>query len=355
MGKDIIKLPSLVDVHVHLREPGGIQKEDFETGTKAAIAGGYTQILDMPNNVPPVVDKKSLLYKIKLTKSRIWCDLGFNFGATKNSTKFFNEVKNQVFGLKIYMSQTTGPLLVVDKNDREHIFKLWNSNLPIMVHAKDEIVNEAILLAKRYKKQIHICHVTYNQLSAIRDAKSKGVKITSEVCPHHLFLNRDDVKKLGNFGVMKPPLMSKSDQLKMWDHLDEIDIISTDHAPHTIAEKQDQSQPKFGVPGLETTIPLFFQAMRERRITLDRFIQMTSSRPREIFNIPDPKNTYIVVDVSKYFKISELRLFTKCGWTPFKNFMGGAKVIQVVVRGKTVYKGGKFVGKPIGQVIYPKP
>src|SRR3989344_4045947 len=311
VSQNIIKLPGLVDVHVHLREPGGVQKEDFETGTKAAVAGGYTQILDMPNNIPPTVDLKSLANKISLAKNRIWCDLGFNFGATAKSTVNFSKVNNKVFGLKIYMSQTTGPLLVNDEKDRDLIFKSWKSTLPIMVHARDEIINDAIALAQKYKKRIHICHVTYNQLSIIKKAKLSGLEITSEVCPHHLFLNSSDVKKLGNFGLMKPPLMSKEDQEKIWEHINEIDMISTDHAPHTKAEKLDQSEPKFGVPGLETTIPLFFNAISSKKITLARFIEMTSTNPRRIFKLPSQENTYVIVDASKSFKISDKSLFTK--------------------------------------------
>lgn len=352
--RNLIKLPGLIDVHVHLREPGGVQKEDFETGTKAAIAGGYTQILDMPNNIPPTIDLESLDHKIALTKNRIWCDVGFNFGATQKSTNYFDKVKGKAFGLKVYMSQTTGPLLVNDKNDRELIFKSWNSALPIMVHAKDEIVNDAIALAQKHRKRVHICHITYNQLSIIKKAKLSGLEITSEVCPHHLFLNTTDVKRLGNFGLMKPPLMSKKDQEGMWEHLDEIDMISTDHAPHTKEEKLDQSEPKFGVPGLETTIPLFFNAIRSKKITLARFIEMTSTNPRRIFKLPSQENTYVTIDASKSFKISDPHLFTKSAWTPFVGMNGHGKIQKVVIRGKTVFEDGKFIGKPSGRVISPK-
>ena len=353
MNSNLIKLPGLVDVHVHLREPGGIQKEDFETGTKAAIAGGYTQILDMPNNIPPTVNSKSLNNKISGAKNRIWCDLGFNFGATAKSTIHFDKVNDKVFGLKIYMSQTTGPLLVNDKKDRDLIFKSWKSTLPIMVHARDEIIEDAIALAQKYKKRIHICHVTYNQLSIIKKAKQNGLKITSEACPHHLFLNSSNVKRLGNFGLMKPPLMTKEEQEKIWERINEIDIISTDHAPHTKEEKLDLSEPKFGVPGLETTIPLFFNAIRAKKITLERFIKMTATNPRRIFKLPSQGNTYVIVDTSKGFKISDKNLFTKSAWTPFIGIEGHGKIQKVVIRGNTVFEDGKFTGKPSGRVIYP--
>ena len=130
---NIIKLPGLVDVHVHLRQPGAEQKEDFSTGTQAAIAGGYTQVLDMPNNPTPTVTEKTLEQKEKLAKGKIWCDLGFNFGATAGSSKYFKKIAKKVFGLKVYMSHTTGPILIDKKSDLESIFRLWKSKIPIMI------------------------------------------------------------------------------------------------------------------------------------------------------------------------------------------------------------------------------
>lgn len=349
-----LKLPGLVDVHVHLREPGAIQKEDFESGTKSAVAGGYTQILDMPNNIPPTVDPESLTDKIQRAKGRIWCDLGFNFGATRKSTKYFKRILNKSFGLKVYMNQTTGPLLVDKPNDRELIFKSWTGPLPIMVHAQDKTVETAIKLAKKYKKTLHVCHVTANQIDSIQKAKLDGLKISCEVCPHHLFLNQNNVKKLGPLGIMKPPLLSEKDQKKLWSNLDKIEMISTDHAPHTLEEKYDLSSPKFGVPNLETTLPLMLEAVNKGLLSLDRLIEMTSTNAEKIFKLPKQPNTFIFIDQSKKFKITNKGLFTKCGWTPFEGMQGRGEIKKVVIRGKTVFNDGKFVGKPQGRVIYPQ-
>ena len=348
---NLLKLPGIVDVHVHLREPGGMQKEDFETVTKAAIAGGYTQILDMPNNIPPTVDLMSLEDKISRAKGRIWCDLGFNFGATAESVKYFKQVYKKVFGLKVYMNQTTGPLLVDKSEDREQIFKSWKRDHPIMVHAEGETVEIAIKLAKKYKKRLHVCHVAMNQLNTINHARKDGLKISCEVCPHHLFLNKDDITRLGPLGIMKPPLLSKEDQQELWRNLDKIDMISTDHAPHTLEEKFDQKEAKFGVPGLETTLPLMLNAVSNNLLSLERFIEMTSTYPRKIFKLPNQPNTYILVDTSKTFRISDDNLFTKCHWTPFKDLEGRGEVKKVVIRGQTVFKDGKCVGRPTGRVM----
>src|SRR3990170_5929550 len=349
MKSNSLRLPGLVDVHVHLREPGGMQKENFETGTKAAVAGGYTQILDMPNNIPPTTTPQVLDDKIARAKGRIWCDLGFNFGAARQSAKYFKNIYKKVFGLKIYMNQTTGPLLIDKFDNQDFIFKSWPSKLPIMVHAQDETVEIAIKLARKYKKRIHICHTTTNQIGSIQKARKERAFITCEVCPHHLLLSRDDLKRLGPFGIMKPSLLSKADQLKLWDNLDLIDVISTDHAPHTLEEKYDQMSPKFGVPGLETALPLMLSAVGMGLLTFERLIALMSTNPRKIFYLPFQPNTFVEVDLSKKYKISNKGLFTKCEWTPFVGMQAGGKVVKVDIRGRTVFLDGKFVDRPKGR------
>ena len=353
MKSDLFRLPGLIDVHTHLREPGGMQKEDFETGTKAAIAGGYTQILDMPNNAPPTTTIQALDDKIARAKGRIWCDLGFNFGATRESAKYFKNIYKKAFGLKVYMNQTTGSLLIDKFADQDLIFKSWSGKLPIMVHAQDETVEIAIKLAKKYKKRIHVCHTTANQLGSIKKAKQEGILITCEVSPHHLLLSRNDLKRLGPLGIMKPPLLSKADQVKLWGSFDIIDVISTDHAPHTLGEKYEKWSPKFGVPGLETALPLLLTAVDKGLITRERLTEMMITNPRKIFKLPAQLNTYIEVDLSKKYQISNRGLFAKCGWTPFIGMTGIGKVRKVVIRKETIFSDGKFMDKPKGQVIYP--
>ena len=137
----IRSFPGLIDVHVHLREPGWEHKEDFESGTKAAIAGGYTIVLDMPNNPTPIIDTASLKNKIKLADKRIYSDLGFHFGGATQAISCFDEIKNKVFGLKVYMNHTTGPLLVENQKELESIFSAWPKDKPIMVHAEGETLN----------------------------------------------------------------------------------------------------------------------------------------------------------------------------------------------------------------------
>ena len=209
-----------------------------------------------------------------------------------------------------------------------------------------------ILFRKELEKALHVCHVTHDQIKTIEKARKEKINISCEVCPHHLFLNRGDLKRLGPLAVMKPPLLTKGDQEKLWANLDKIDIIATDHAPHTLEEKYDQSAPKFGVPGLETVLPLMFNAVSQKLLSINRLIEMMVTTPRKVFKIPKQPNTFVLIDFAKRYKIRN-NLFTKCGWTPFQGMEGRGEIMRVVIRGKTIYQFGKFTAKPQGKVIYP--
>lgn len=348
----IIKLPGLIDPHVHLREPGATQKEDFTTGTKAAIAGGYTQVLDMPNNPVATITPEALKEKMDLAKGKIYCDVGFHFGASSKGIEYFKEVADKVFGLKVYMNQTTGDLLMEDDETLEKVFSAWSKNKPLMVHAEGETLQKAINLAKKFGNKLHVCHVSLKEeVEVIKAAKELGLGITCEVTCHHLFLTSEDAKRLGPFGIMKPPLASKEDQEALWEAIQDgtIDMIASDHAPHTKEEKLGEKVP-FGVPGLETTLPLLLTAVSEGRLTMDRLIELTSSSPRKIFGILEQENTFVEVDLDSRYTITDKQLFTKCGWTPFAGMKVTGKVIKVVLRGKVVFDGQNISG-PYGQVL----
>lgn len=349
----IITMPGLIDVHTHLREPGAIQKEDFETGTKAAIAGGYTVIFDMPNNPIPTISEQALDQKIALTQGRIYSDIGFHFGATPTNFPFFKKVKNKVFGLKVYMNHTTGDLLMEDDTALENVFKNWIKDKPVLVHAEGETLKKAITLAKKFNQQLHICHVSLKQeIDLIKQAKEEGLSISCEVSCHHLFLGTEDVKRLGTYGMMRPPLSSKVDRQYLWDNLDVIDMIASDHAPHTREEKENPEKIVNGVPGLETSLPLLLNAVNEGKITIERVIELTSKNPRRIFKIPEQANTEVEVDMAEKYVIDSKNLYTKCGWTPFEGIEVTGKIKKVTLRGNVVFDQGKVMGR-FGQVIYP--
>lgn len=351
----MLTLPGLIDTHVHLREPGATQKEDFESGTKAAIAGGYTMVLDMPNNPEPTVTPETLDKKISTASGRIYSDLGFHFGATLESTKYFKQIKDKVFGLKVYMNHTTGTLLQEAPQTLQTIFESWPKDKVLMVHARGETLKKAISLAKKNGNKLHICHVSLaNEVNSIRQAKLDGLSITCEVTPHHLFLTEADVKKLGPFGIMRPPLATKNDQDALWNAIADgtVDTIASDHAPHTKDEKLNSNPQPFGVPGLETTLPLLLTAVDEGKLTLDKLIELTNTNPGKIFNIPTQIDTYVEVDPTIRYTLDAGRLYTKCGWTPFEGKPVTGKVIRVVLRGNIVFDNGKILEKPSGKVVY---
>ncbi|HCE31318.1 hypothetical protein A2778_01545 [Candidatus Daviesbacteria bacterium RIFCSPHIGHO2_01_FULL_40_24] len=357
----IITLPGLIDTHVHLREPGATQKEDFQTGTKAAIAGGFTQVLDMPNNPIATINPEALSSKKKLAEGRVYCDIGFHFGASESSVQYFPQVAEQVFGLKVYMNQTTGDLLMSDDQVLEKVFSSWPKEKVLMVHAEGETLEKAISLAKRFgNKQslrsgdlkLHVCHVSLKrEIELIKAAKAEGMKISCEVACHHLFLKDTDVERLGSYGMMKPPLESKEDQEVLWQAVIDgtIDIVASDHAPHTREEKMGE-KPMFGVPGLETTLPLLLTAVNDGRLSLDRLIELTHTNPKRIFSLPEQENTFVEVDPAIRYTLNAERLFTKCGWTPFNGMEVTGRVKKVVLREQLVYDGQNIFG-PYGKVI----
>ncbi|MBI2019671.1 amidohydrolase family protein [Candidatus Daviesbacteria bacterium] len=348
---NLIKLPGLIDPHVHLREPGATQKEDFITGTKAAIAGGYTTVLDMPNNPIPTVTQQALEEKIKLATGKVYSDIGFHFGASRESIQYFKQVEDKVFGLKLYMNHTTGELLIEDATVLEEIFSEWTKGKPILVHAEADTLAKAISLAKKYGNKLHVCHVSLKaEIDMIRAAKSEGLDITCEVTCHHLFLTEEDQQRLGPFGIMRPPLSSKEDQSALWYGIEEgvVDMIGSDHAPHTKDEKLSEKVPN-GVPGLETTLPLLLTAVDDGRLTLDKLIELTYTNPKRVFNIPDQQDTFVEVDLDEPYTINN-KLYTKCGWTPFAGMEATGRIKKVVLRGQLVFDGQNIFG-PYGQVM----
>lgn len=348
-----LMLPGLIDPHVHLRDPGQTYKEDFYTGTSAALAGGFTTVLDMPNNKTPITTLEGLEEKIKIAKEKIVCDVGFYFGSMGDNLEEFKKVRGKVKGLKLYLNETTGNFLI-DKAKLKKIFTAWIP-APILLHAEDETVEYVIKLVSKIRTKIHFCHIsTRKDLEQITEAKEKGLPITCGVTPHHLFLTEQDAKTLGPFGKMKPPLRSKKDVEFLWKNLKTIDVVESDHAPHTIEEKQDQNPP-FGVPGLETTLPLLLTAVSENRLSIDDIIRLCFTNPTKIF-VRRPAGlsleTKIEVDLHKSYTIKYESLKTKCGWSSFEGWKVKGKVEKVYLRGKKVFEDGKILANPgFGNVL----
>lgn len=339
----LLRLPGLIDIHVHLRDPGQTYKEDFYTGTCAALAGGVTTVFDMPNNLEPIFTYKKLLEKIRIARQKAVCDYGLFLGTDGNNLEEFEKVEGLVVGLKIYLNLTTGQLLVEDDDLIENIFQKWPKDNVIIVHAEGEKIDLAINLASKYKNKLHITHISRkDDLTKVIAVKSEGINITGDTTPNYLFLTDNDGLKLGGFGSVKPNLATKEDQDYLWENLKYIDCLATDHAPHTIQEKRDFNPPS-GIPGLETMLPLLLTAVKDKRLTLDDLIRLTNTNPQKIFGFKQDKNTYVEVDTDEKYTIENKNLKTKCGWSPFDGREVYGRVKMVFIRGTKVFEDGKIL------------
>jgi len=351
----MIKLPGLIDPHVHLREPGATHKEDYDSGTSAALAGGITTVLAMPNTKPPIFDAETLDLALSAAKQKARCDYGQFLGAGPDNASWDKELPQHAAGLKMYLDSTFGELRLDDMTLWMPHFQNYPKNMPIVAHSESRSMAAAILFAAIYDRPVHIAHISLKEeVLLIKAAKERGIKVTCEVCPHHLFLNSEDLTGLTpGRGEVRPRLATQADVDSLWKNLDVIDCFATDHAPHTAAEK-DSDNPPPGFPGLETILPLLLTAVdakpfgtaQGRRLTLDDVIQKMYINPKKIFNLPDQPETWVEVDEDAIYEIKASEQFTRCGWTPFEGWQVRGKVRKVVLRGKTAFEDGKILVPP---------
>jgi len=342
-----MQLPGLTDVHVHIREPGATHKEDWDTGTSAALAGGFTTILAMPNTQPPVTDAATFEYAVDAAKRKARCDYGLYVGAGPDNISLLPDLAPKTAGLKMYLDQTYGPLRLDDMTLwMEHIAS-FPREYPIAVHAEGRTLAASIFIASLYNRPIHLCHVSRREeILLIRAAKEKGIPITCEVTPHHLFLTEEDISFISaGRSEVRPRLATRRDRDSLWENLDVIDIFATDHAPHTLSEKESPSPPP-GFPGLETALPLLLTAVHEGRLSIEDIITRMKTNPQKIFHLPDQQDTYIEIDQDTSWEIHAKYLFTRCAWTPFEGWKVKGKVKRVCLRGKDAFKNGKVTAPP---------
>jgi carbamoyl-phosphate synthase/aspartate carbamoyltransferase/dihydroorotase len=340
-----IRLPAPVDPHVHLRGMNWAHKGTFASETSAALAGGYVAVLDMPNTPPATLTPEALSYKLEAIGAEAASDWGVYYGAGQTADALtYAAIQNDVCGMKIYCNATTGDLLIDDQAVREAHYAAWQAaalRQPIAVHAEGETVLEILALVNRYHVPTHFCHIsTAQEIAYLYAAKEKGLPVTIGVTPHHLFLMNTDIPRLGSLGLMKPTLKTKGDQASLWDALRDgvVDVVESDHAPHTLEEKKS-ANPPYGVPGLETTIPLLCTAVHEGRLTLERMIDLISVNPRRIFGIHYGDDTYTTLDVDAEYTVRRDSLHNLCRWSPFEGMPVRGKVIGVWLRGQQVYDG----------------
>ena len=384
-----LRLPGLVDAHVHLREPGYTQKEDLHSGTCAALAGGVTTVLDMPNTVPPTSTPEQLQEKVNLARSKAVCDVGLFVGATVADADAYLPAATRACGLKIYVNETFGSLRIEELGLLHRLFRTWaaradeldgwrhaaspGSSLgPIAVHAEEFMLPVCLTLSHLYDLPLHIVHVSRrSEIELIRAAKEKGILVTCEATPHHLFLTEEEFNRGGNRFDMRPKLATPDDVAALWENLEVIDIFATDHAPHTLSEKGMQRQgeseeegeksdsahaahePLPGVPGVETMLPLLLTAVDAGRLELDDLLLRCFRNPRRIYCLPEQHQTWIEVETDTVYELSDERTRARCGWTPFAGRQVVGRVEKVVLRGQPVFDGERVLAAPgSGRVLF---
>ena len=346
----MLKLPGLIDPHVHVREPGQTHKEDWDTATQSALAGGVTMILAMPNTKPPIFDAATLDLALGAAKRNARCDYAQFIGAGPDNAEIAASLADKSAGLKMYLDSTFGELRLDDMTLWMPHFANFPKDLPIVLHSESRTMAAGILFAAIYDRPVHIAHISSKEeILLIKAAKERGIKVTCEVCPQHLFLSKDDIPAISHGhpgrGEVRPRLATKEDVEALWQNMDVIDCFATDHAPHTLVEK-DSDNPPPGFPGMETLLPLLLTAVDLRRLTLDDIIQKSIINPRKIFNLPEQPETWAEVDEDAEYEIRAADLRSRCGWTPFEGWKVKGRVTRVVLRGREVFKDGKVLAEP---------
>jgi carbamoyl-phosphate synthase/aspartate carbamoyltransferase/dihydroorotase len=341
----MIKLPGLIDPHVHLREPGGTHKEDYDSGTATALAGGFTTVLAMPNTKPPIFDAQTLELALSAARQKARCDYGQYVGAGPDNAEAAASLADQAAALKMYLDMTFGELRLDDMTLWMPHFEKYPKQYPIVAHSESRSMAAAILFAAIYDRPVHIAHISLREeVLLIKAAKRKGIQVTCEVCPHHLFLTLPEGQVDGRMEV-RPRLATQADVDALWANLDVIDCLATDHAPHTVEEK-DSDNPPPGFPGLETALPLLMTAVHEGRLTVDQLVEKMYTNPKRIFRLPEQPETWTEVDESDEYEIRAANQFTRCGWTPFEGWKVRGRVRRVVLRGQDAFKDSKVLAEP---------
>lgn len=384
-------LPGLIDTQVHFREPGLTHKEDLASGTRGALKGGITAIFDMPNTNPSTTSALSLADKLSRAKERAWTDYAFFIGASAENATHLDELQQLpgCCGVKIFMGSSTGSLLVSEEKALEEVVKhllrrcsvhceqesrlrerrplVENHIGEVHLHPfwRDEITafnatKQMVELAEKFDKKVHILHVTTAEEMQYLATKKHVASV--EVTPQHLTLYAEECyERLGTLAQMNPPIRSKQHQDALWKAIDNgtVDIIGSDHAPHTLEEKNIPfpNSPS-GMPGVQTTVPVMLNHVNQGRLSLTRLIELMHYNPCRLFAMPDrmgiavgKRANFTIVDMNKENTITSDWIESKVAWTPFEGMKVKGWPIATMLHGKMAYRDGEFLAKPSGRPI----
>jgi dihydroorotase len=370
-------LPGIIDDQVHFREPGLTHKEDLRTGSRACAAGGVTTFLEMPNTVPATTTVARLEEKLALAREKCLVNYGFYIGATCDNLAEL-QAAHRTPGIKIFIGSSTGDLLVDDQEALERIFA--ETTLPIAAHCEDETTirrnrqqlgtprsvadhsrirdvaaaviatRRALDLAYRHRHRFHVLHVsTAAEIPLLAD--HRGL-ITAEACPHHLLLNVDDYQRLGTLVQMNPSLKTRADNEALWQALREglIQVVATDHAPHTLEEKQrPYPDSPSGLPAVENLLPLMLEQVHCGRCTLQDVVRWMCDAPARVWDIVNKGRIavgydadLVLVDLDRPRTVRNEQQYCKAGWSPWHGVTLRGWPVRTWVRGQLVFHEGRF-------------
>ncbi|MCK6490456.1 MAG: dihydroorotase [Planctomycetes bacterium] len=381
-------LPGVIDTQVHFREPGLEHKEDLATGTAAAALGGVVAVFEMPNTKPSTDRPELVVDKLRRAEGRTWVDHAFYAGGSVDNATAVPamEAIPGCAGIKVFMGSSTGSLLVADDAHLELIVQRLRRRMA--VHCEDELrleerkaqipagatahwhpvwrdeesalraTRRLIALAERHRKRVHVLHVsTADELAPLRAAKDW---VSCEVLVNHLTLAAPDCyDRLGSLAQMNPPVRDERHRAALWAAVRDgtFDVLATDHAPHTREEKaKPYPQTPSGMPGVQTLVPLMLDHVAAGRLTLERFVELTSSGPQRLFGLagkgrlaPGYDADLTIVDLGARHEIRNQDQASRCGWTPFDGMTVTGWPLMTVVRGAVVMRDGQLLGAPGGR------
>jgi dihydroorotase (multifunctional complex type) len=395
--RNLLVLPGLIDVHVHLRDEGKAYKEDFYTGTAAAAAGGMTTVLDMPNNAPVTMSAETLKNRMQIAERKVLVNVGFYSEFPTDLGEVTDIAAQGAVAFKLFMACQVGGLNIDDDKALQEAFrKVGELGVLVAVHAEDKAllmaneerlkratrhdaaafltahserielkaVERLLKISAQTGARLHFCHMTTKEgLKAVIEAKKSGRTVTCEVTPQHLLLSNADFERYGLMLTMMPPLRSESNIEALWKGISDgwVDVLGSDHAPHALNEKTASSvwKVKVGEPGLETTLPLVLTMVRKNRLSLSHVVQLLSEKPAEIFNLKDRgrleqgrKADLTVVDLNRKFRIDASKFHSKAKYSPFDGWEVQGRPVKTFVNGLLIMDEQEIVVKPgSGEVI----